>query len=172
MGMPFASFSAEFKTVTASELAENGVDAMEFTFSANRGEPLKPLAKVASGGEISRVMLAFKTALAGADSIDTLIFDEIDTGISGLTALTVAKKMRELSKAHQVLSVTHLPQIAAHADYQYLIYKETRDDKTISSARLLDEDERPAELARIMGSTSDDAAAIEHARQLLKRSAE
>ena len=169
--MAHASFTAGFTAVPCEELGENGVDAMEFLFSANRGEGEKPLVKVASGGEISRIMLAFKAALLEADAIDTLIFDEIDTGISGLIAHTVAKKMRQLSRSHQVLCVTHLAQIAAYADRQYFIHKETLGDKTVSRARELTEEERPAELARIMGSVHDEAA-LEHARGLLKTARE
>lgn len=171
MGMAHASFTAGFTAVPCEELGENGVDAMEFLFSANWGEGEKPLVKVASGGEISRIMLAFKAALLEADAIDTLIFDEIDTGISGLIAHTVAKKMRQLSRSHQVLCVTHLAQIAAYADRQYFIHKETLGDKTVSRARELTEEERPAELARIMGSVHDEAA-LEHARGLLKTARE
>ena len=171
MGMAHASFTAGFTAVPCEELGENGVDAMEFLFSANRGEGEKPLVKVASGGEISRIKLAFKAALLEADAIDTLIFDEIDTGISGLIAHTVAKKMRQLSRSHQVLCVTHLAQIAAYADRQYFIHKETLGDKTVSRARELTEEERPAELARIMGSVHDEAA-LEHARGLLKTARE
>lgn len=171
MGMAHASFTAGFTAVPCEELGENGVDTMEFLFSANRGEGEKPLVKVASGGEISRIMLAFKAALLEADAIDTLIFDEIDTGISGLIAHTVAKKMRQLSRSHQVLCVTHLAQIAAYADRQYFIHKETLGNKTVSRARELTEEERPAELARIMGSVHDEAA-LEHARGLLKTARE
>lgn len=168
MGMPHASFSAGFTDVPAEALEENGVDAMEFMFTANKGEAEKALTKVASGGEISRIMLAFKAALLEADTIDTLIFDEIDTGISGLIAHAVAKKMQELSRSHQVLCVTHLAQIAAYADRQYFIHKETLGDKTVSRTRELAPEERPAELARIMGSV-DDPSAMDHARGLLKQ---
>lgn len=168
MGMPHASFSAGFRDVPAELLEENGVDAMEFMFTANKGEAEKALTKVASGGEISRIMLAFKAALLEADTIDTLIFDEIDTGISGLIAHAVAKKMQELSRSHQVLCVTHLAQIAAYADRQYFIHKETLGEKTVSRTRELKAEERAEELARIMGSV-DDPAAVEHARGLLKQ---
>jgi DNA repair protein RecN (Recombination protein N) len=166
MGMPFASFSAGFSPLSPEDLSENGVDEMSFLFSANKGEPEKPLVRVASGGEISRVMLAFKAALSHADAIDTLIFDEIDTGISGLIANSVAKKMQELSRAHQLLCVTHLAQIAARADRQYYIYKETLGESTRSAVKPLSEEERPAELARIMGSVNDPLA-IQHARKRL-----
>ncbi|MBQ6891805.1 MAG: DNA repair protein RecN, partial [Clostridia bacterium] len=171
MGMPFASFSAGFSPLSPEDLSENGVDEMSFLFSANKGEPEKPLVRVASGGEISRVMLAFKAALSHADAIDTLIFDEIDTGISGLIANSVAKKMQELSRAHQLLCVTHLAQIAARADRQYYIYKETLGESTRSAVKPLSEEERPAELARIMGSVNDPLA-IQHARNLLRSARE
>ena len=171
MGMPFASFSAGFSPLSPEDLSENGVDEISFLFSANKGEPEKPLVRVASGGEISRVMLAFKAALSHADAIDTLIFDEIDTGISGLIANSVAKKMQELSRAHQLLCVTHLAQIAARADRQYYIYKETLGESTRSAVKPLSEEERPAELARIMGSVNDPLA-IQHARNLLRSARE
>ena len=171
MGMPFASFSAGFSPLSPEDLSETGVDEMSFLFSANKGEPEKPLVRVASGGEISRVMLAFKAALSHADAIDTLIFDEIDTGISGLIANSVAKKMQELSRAHQLLCVTHLAQIAARADRQYYIYKETLGESTRSAVKPLSEEERPAELARIMGSVNDPLA-IQHARNLLRSAKE
>ena len=171
MGMPFASFSAGFSPVDPETLSENGVDEVAFRFSANRGEPEKPLVRVASGGEISRVMLSFKAALSHADAIDTLIFDEIDTGISGLIANAVARKMQELSRTHQLLCVTHLAQIAARADKQYYIYKETLGEATRSAVKLLSEEERPAELARIMGSVNDPLA-IQHAKNLLRSARE
>ena len=167
MGMQSASFSAGFTSLEPDALSETGIDEISFRFSANKGEPEKPLVRVASGGEISRVMLSFKAALSNVDAISTLIFDEIDTGISGLIANAVAKKMQELSKTHQVLCVTHLAQIAARADRQYHIYKETVGQSTRSVVRLLDESERPAELARIMGSVNDPLA-IQHARNLLR----
>ena len=171
MGMPFASFSAGFAPVDPEALSENGVDEVAFRFSANKGEPEKPLVRVASGGEISRVMLSFKAALSHADAIDTLIFDEIDTGISGLIANAVARKMQELSRTHQLLCVTHLAQIAARADKQYYIYKETVGEGTRSAVKPLSEEERPAELARIMGSVNDPLA-IQHARNLLRSARE
>ena len=171
MGMPFASFSAGFASVDPEALSETGVDQVSFRFSANKGEPEKPLVRVASGGEISRVMLSFKAALSHADAIDTLIFDEIDTGISGLIANAVAKKMQELSRTHQLLCVTHLAQIAARADRQYYIYKQTVGETTRSAVKPLTEEERPAELARIMGSVNDPLA-IQHARNLLRSARE
>ena len=167
MGMPHAQFEAVFTAIPHTELSENGIDDVEFLLSANRGEPVKPLTKVASGGEISRIMLALKIALSDADRIETLIFDEIDTGISGMVANAVARKMHELSERHQILCVTHLPQIAAYADAHYVASKVSDAVSTRSSTRRLTEAERAEELARIMGSAAEDATALAHAKQLL-----
>lgn len=168
MGMPHAVMETEFTAIPKEQLSETGIDTVAFLLSANRGEPVKPLIKVASGGEMSRIMLAMKAALSDADRIETLIFDEIDTGISGMVANAVAQKMRALGRRHQVLCVTHLPQIAAHADAQYVAYKYSDELKTHSVTRRLTEAERPKEIARIMGSGEDDSAAMEHAKRLLQ----
>lgn len=168
MGMPHARFETEFRRVPASELMENGVDEVEFLLSANRGEPVKPLTKVASGGEISRIMLALKIALSDADRIDTLIFDEIDTGISGMVANAVARKMYDLSRNHQILCVTHLPQIAAYADIHYVAMKTSDEQSTRSTTVRLERSQRADELARIMGSGSGETEAVAHASRLLE----
>ena len=168
MGMPHASMETEFSAIPAEQLSETGVDAAAFLLSANRGEPVKPLVKVASGGVMSRIMLAMKAVLSDADRIETLIFDEIDTGISGMVANAVARKMRALGQKHQVLCVTHLPQIAAFADAQYVAYKFSDAEKTHSVTRRLTEAERPKEIARIMGSGEDDVTAMEHAKRLIE----
>ena len=167
MGMQSAKLEAAFTELSVDQLSETGIDAVEFLLSANRGEPLKPLTKIASGGEMSRIMLAMKAALSDADRIETLVFDEIDTGISGMVANTVARKMRALGEKHQVLCVTHLPQIAAYADAQYVAYKYSDAQKTHSITRRLTESERPKELARIMGGEETDQSAMEHAKTLL-----
>ena len=167
MGMPHAVMETQFTPIPKEQLAETGIDSAAFLLSANRGEPVKPLIKVASGGEMSRIMLAMKAALSDADRIETLVFDEIDTGISGMVANSVAQKMRALGRKHQVLCVTHLPQIAAYADAQYVAYKYSDAEKTHSVTRRLTEAERPKEIARIMGSGEDDAAAMEHAKRLI-----
>ena len=172
MGMPHAVMETAFTELPKETLSETGIDEAAFLLSANRGEPVKPLVKVASGGEMSRIMLAMKAALSDADRIETLIFDEIDTGISGMVANAVAEKMRALGRKHQVLCVTHLPQIAAYADTQYVAYKYSDAEKTHSVTRRLTEGERPKEIARIMGSGEDDAAAMEHAKRLLKSAKE
>ena len=172
MGMPHVVMETAFTELPKETLSETGIDEAAFLLSANRGEPVKPLVKVASGGEMSRIMLAMKAALSDADRIETLIFDEIDTGISGMVANAVAEKMRALGRKHQVLCVTHLPQIAAYADTQYVAYKYSDAEKTHSVTRRLTEGERPKEIARIMGSGEDDAAAMEHAKRLLKSAKE
>ena len=129
----------------------NGNDKICFTISTNPGEPLRPLAKVVSGGELSRIMLAIKTILADKDETETLIFDEIDTGISGRTAQMVAEKMAYIGMTHQVICISHLAQIGAMADSHYLIEKTSRNEHTSTDIRLLDEKESVGELARILG---------------------
>ena len=136
---------------SVGELYENGIDNIEFLLSANAGEEPKPLSKIASGGELSRIMLAIKCVLSELDDIDTLIFDEIDSGVSGRAALKIAAKMKELSKTHQVICVTHLAQIAAFADEHKLISKEEKDGRTYTCIASLDYNGRKYELARIMG---------------------
>lgn len=131
--------------------SRNGYDSVEFLISTNPGEPVKPLGKVASGGELSRIMLAIKTILAGRDGVETLIFDEIDTGISGVTAQMVAAKLSQIAGCCQVLCITHLAQIASMADNHYLIEKKVIADKTVTQIRELTEEESIDELARIVG---------------------
>ena len=167
LGMPHASFDVHFASLPGELPSSGGVDDVEFLLSANRGEPLKPLSRVASGGEISRVMLAFKRVLADTDGIATMVFDEIDSGISGQIGNAVALKMRQIAEGHQVLCITHLPQIAACAQAQYHVFKRETDGKTVSSVVQLDEEGRCREIARIMGSSMDDPVALQHARQLL-----
>ncbi len=129
----------------------SGRDEVEFMLSSNPGEPLRPLKNIASGGELSRVMLALKTVLADTDSIDTLIFDEIDTGISGRTAQKVSECLSRLAKRHQVICITHLPQIAAMADHHFLIQKNVRDERTVTEIKELEGTEITDELSRIIG---------------------
>ena len=137
-----------------------------FCISTNPGEEVKPLSQVASGGELSRIMLAIKTVLAGRDEIDTLIFDEIDTGISGRTAWKVAEELSVVAGAHQVICITHLPQIAAMADRHFCIEKSAREDNTITDIRVLEEEESLAELARLLGSDALTEAALSNAREM------
>jgi DNA repair protein RecN (Recombination protein N) len=131
-------------------LCESGPEVVEFLFSANPGEEPKPLAKIASGGEISRVMLALKSLIAGRDQVDILIFDEIDVGIGGATATLVGRHLKELSKRQQVIVITHLQQIAAFADHHYRASKSTRRGRTESTLELLEERERVSELGRMI----------------------
>ena len=133
----------------------DGKDKVEFLISANAGEPLKPLAKIASGGEMSRVMLALKTVLVDADEIGTFIFDEIDTGVSGRTARRVGEKMRFLGGKRQLLCITHLPQIAAMADNHFLIEKESDAGETVTRVTALDEEGAVREVARLMNDVTE-----------------
>ncbi len=149
LGMINAVFNVS--VTPATELNEYGKDKVEFLISANLGEEPKPLNKIASGGEMSRVMLALKVILADVDQIGTFIFDEIDTGISGRTAQRVAEKMAKVAKLHQILCITHLPQIAAMADTHYLIDKISTDDGTTTTVTQLDDNEVEEELARLIG---------------------
>ena len=160
--------SSQFKIdfSVAPKISKDGFDRVEFMISLNPGEPLKPLSSVASGGELSRIMLALKSAIADNDKTETLIFDEIDTGISGNTAGKVAEKMKALSRSHQVICITHLPQIAARADSHFVIEKEVEGRNTISGIRLLSEEESVEELAKMISGSEVTAAAYEHAREL------
>lgn len=130
---------------------ELGMDSVEFMISTNPGEKIRPLGKVASGGELSRIMLAIKSVLAQQDQVETLIFDEIDVGISGRTAQKVSEKMALIAKKHQVICITHLPQIAAMADQHFIIEKQVSNDKTATQIRSLDQAGSIDELARILG---------------------
>lgn len=151
---------------------QNGLDRVEYLFSANAGEPVKSLSKIASGGEMSRVMLAIKTILADVDSVPTLIFDEIDTGISGRAAQKVGEKLSIISRRHQVLCVTHLPQIAAMADNHFLIEKHSSSNSTMTDVTLLDEQGRSRELARILGGASITSITLSHAEEMIRTAGE
>lgn len=148
------------------EIASDGFDDIEFRISTNPGEELKPLGMVASGGELSRIMLAIKTVLAEKDEVDTLIFDEIDAGISGRTAWKVSEKLATLSRAHQVICITHLPQIAAMADTHFAIEKETDGNSTVTGIRQLNEQGMLEELARLLGADSLSQAALNNAQEM------
>ena len=147
----------------------HGWDEVEFLISTNPGEPIRPISQVASGGELSRIMLAIKTVLAERDSIDTLIFDEIDTGISGRTAWRVSEQLSILAGAHQVICITHLPQIAAMADRHFCIAKSSTEDNTITDMSCLSDRDSLAELARLLGSDSFSEAALENAREMKRQ---
>ena len=145
----------------------NGMDQVEFLISPNPGEPLRPLAKIASGGELSRVMLAIKTILAGTDQVETLIFDEVDTGVSGRTAQAIAEKLARVAGKRQVLCITHLPQVASMADAHFLIKKEMSEHETMTIVERLTEDERVIELARMLGGAEVTSKTKEHAREMI-----
>lgn len=158
------NFTMEF--ADTGKYTANGRDEAEFLISTNPGEPLKPLSKVASGGEMSRIMLAIKTILAESDQIETLIFDEIDAGISGRTAQMVAEKMNVIGRNHQVICITHLPQIAAMADNHFLISKNVVNNATFSNIVLLEEKESITELARMLGGVKITDTVLESAKEM------
>jgi len=159
-------FAMEFSE--GQEYTSNGRDVAEFYISTNPGEPMRPLKDIASGGEMSRIMLAIKTVLAESDDIDTMIFDEIDAGISGKTAAAVAEKLSDVSCNHQVICITHLPQIAAMADRHFLIEKQVDSGNTVSDIHPVDEGDRLEELSRMLAGGTITEAARENARELLR----
>ncbi len=164
----FLQVCFEIEFTKCEEFSANGNDRVRFMISTNPGEALKPLKAVASGGEMSRIMLAIKAVLAGTDKVDTLIFDEIDTGISGITAQLVADKIADIAGNHQVICITHLSQIAALADSHFLIEKTAKDDSTYTSIKKLDYDESINELARILGGNHITEAVLATAREIKK----
>ena len=164
LDMPKVQFSCDF---TELELTAGGADAVAFYMSANAGEALKPLSKVASGGELARIMLAMKNVLAEQDRVDTLIFDEVDTGVSGRAAQKVAEKLRSVARTKQVLCVTHLPQLAALADTHLLIAKSERDGRTYTTVTPLDLEGRKRELARIIGGANITETTLKSAEEML-----
>ena len=165
LDMPKVQFRCEFREL---DLTSNGADAVAFYMSANAGEALKPLSKVASGGELARIMLSMKNVLAEKDQVDTLIFDEVDTGVSGRAAQKIAEKLRSLAKFKQVLCVTHLPQIAALANTHMLISKSERDGRTYTTVTPLDVEGRKQELARIIGGASITETTLKSAEEMLR----
>ena len=166
LDMPRVQFECSF---TELELGANGADAVAFYMSANAGEALKPMSKVASGGELARIMLAMKNVLAEKDQVSTLIFDEVDTGVSGRAAQRVAEKLRCVAAHKQVLCVTHLPQMAALADHHLLIAKQERDGRTYTTVTPLDREGRKQELARIMGGTNITETTLKSAEEMLQQ---
>ncbi|MBO5290668.1 MAG: DNA repair protein RecN [Clostridia bacterium] len=165
LDMPNVEFLVDFKEVS---LYENGIDEAEFLISANVGEIPKPITKIASGGELSRIMLALKTVMANKDNIETMIFDEIDSGVSGRAALKVANKLKQVSNGKQVLCVTHLSQLMSYADTHYLIQKAVRDGKTYTGVTVLDSEGRKREIARIISGGEVTQAQLENAEEMLK----
>ena len=165
LDMPRVQFSCEF---TELDLSPNGIDSVAFYMSANAGEALKPMSKVASGGELARIMLAMKNVLAEQDQIATLVFDEVDTGVSGRAAQKVAEKLRSVARSKQVLCVTHLPQLAALGDTHLLIAKEERSGRTYTTVTPLDMDGRKNELARIIGGANITEITLKSAEEMLR----
>ena len=165
LDMPKVQFSCSFMEL---ELTANGADSVAFYMSANAGEALKPMSKVASGGELARIMLAIKNVLAEQDQVPTLIFDEVDTGVSGRAAVKVAEKLHSIARKKQVLCVTHLPQIAAKGDNHMLISKSERDGRTYTSVTPLDREGRKQELARIIGGANITETTLKSAEEMLQ----
>jgi len=168
VGMPNALLEINLEPLKEGEMRESGMDTIQFLFSANKGQGLQPIHKVASGGELSRVMLAIKSLVAKTSALPTIIFDEIDTGISGEVALRVGEVMESLAANMQVIAISHLPQIAAKGAAHYKVYKEDKANRTISNIVRLDQEGRVREIAQMLSGTNPTDAALEHAEILLK----
>jgi len=166
LSVPNIRFKIDF--IRSTQIGENGLDEICFFFSANKNEPLKPVAQTASGGEISRLMLCIKAMIAGNTALPTIIFDEIDAGTSGEIADKMAEIMQDLGRNMQVITITHLPQIAAKGKAHYLVYKEDTADRTITNIRRLAASERVNEVARLLSGSSLTEASIANAKELLK----
>ena len=166
LNMPGVEFAAQIERVP---LTATGCDKLQFLVSANRGEPPKPLSKIASGGELSRIMLAVKTVLSGKDKIGTLIFDEVDTGVSGAAANRIGEKLKQVSQNRQVLCITHLAQIAAMADHHLQISKHISSGRTYTQVQPLDFEGRKRELARIIGGEEITQLQLDMAGEMLKQ---
>lgn len=167
VGMANARLNISLTQVSLDKASVKGMDAVQFLFSANKGQSLQPIYKVASGGELSRVMLAIKSLVAQKSALPTIIFDEIDTGISGEVALRVGEVMHDLAENMQVLAITHLPQIASKGTSHFKVYKEDKNDKTRSNIILLNTEERILEIAQMLSGTNPGEAAMAHAKNLL-----
>lgn len=168
VGMPDSQLAIELKPVADNVLRPTGRDEVAFLFTANKGQAPQPVSKVASGGELSRLMLAIKSIIARSSALPTIIFDEIDTGISGEVALKVGETMDALAKHMQVIAITHLPQIAAKGNTHFKVYKDTDDEKTRTRIARLDEPARVGEIAQMLGGANPGDAAVRHAAELLK----
>ncbi|WP_099370229.1 DNA repair protein RecN [Sphingobacterium sp. 1.A.5] len=166
VGMPHAQLKVEMSTL--KDFKSTGQDEVSFLFSANKGQSMQPIHKVASGGELSRVMLAIKSLVAKTSALPTIIFDEIDTGISGEVALRVGELMEELAENMQVISITHLPQIASQGNSHFKVYKEDKGNKTKSNIVLMNTEERVLEIAQMLSGANPEDTAIQHAKEMLK----
>ena len=164
--MENAQFAIQFETTEA--LLETGIDIVEFYISTNKGEPLKPLSKIVSGGELSRITLAMKSIFTKEQLVGTIIFDEVDTGVSGRVAQAIASKMHYISEYAQVLSITHLPQVASMADTHIHIEKVEEGERTHTILKVMDEAERTEEIARMLSGTTITALTLENAKELLQ----
>ena len=160
----------EIRVSRQEDFNEKGFDDVCFYISTNPGEPLMPLEKVLSGGELSRIMLALKCVFAEKDEIPTLIFDEIDTGISGAVAQRVGEKMYQLSKTHQVLCITHLPQIAVLSDYHYFVMKKVIDNKTFTKIKILLKEEKEFEISKMLAGDDVTEATLNNVKEMIKLS--
>jgi len=169
LGMEKAQFDVRISGRPDEALTSTGLDDVEFMLSANPGEPEKPLKQVASGGEISRVMLGLKTVLAEADNIPTLVFDEIDAGVGGAVARTVGAKLKAVADSHQVVCITHLPQIAATANHHIRVTKQPEKGRMVTRVASLDKEERINEIATLLDGTKLSKISLQHARELLER---
>ncbi len=173
LSMPDTKFSINMTTEPGDDTIDGfkanlkGIDKIDYLISPNIGEELRPLSKVASGGELSRIMLALKGILSGGDRIPVLIFDEIDAGIGGKAAETVGLKLKNLSKKHQVICITHLPQIASYGDSHLRIEKKVKGQRTVVEIKELDKEERTMEIARMLSGNVTDAS-VKHAKEMLK----
>jgi len=173
LGMPHLNFEVRFAPRSESAPpGPTGWDALEFWVAPNKGEELKPLARIASGGELSRTLLGFKVLLAGREGVQTLIFDEVDAGIGGGVAGVIGRKLKDLSAFHQVLCITHLPQIAAFAGRHHQVFKEVRGERTVTDIRPLMEKERVEEIARMLGGPNFSARALDAAQEMVARADE
>ena len=169
VGMPNAQVKVHIEKGKEDQLNNNGIDAVTLLFSANPGGAMAPVSKVASGGELSRLMLMIKSLVAGSTSLPTIVFDEIDAGISGETGVKVGKILEKLSKQHQVLCITHLPQIASKGNSHYYVYKEISGQKTFTRIKQLEKDERVIEIAKMLSGEKPSTAAVENAKELLSQ---
>lgn len=168
-GMPQAVLQIGITALPEDKLSVNGRDQVQFLFSANKGQSPLPISKVASGGELSRLMLSIKSLIASHTALPTIIFDEIDTGISGEVALKVGNIMEKMAANMQVIAITHLPQIASKGEWHYYVYKDEQHDRTLSNIRILNTEERTLEIARMLSGENPGEYALQHARELLNQ---
>ena len=172
LGMKNATFEIAFsplKEADGTRYSANGGDMIEFLFSANLGEPVKSMSKIISGGEMSRFMLSLKTVISSYHSISTYIFDEIDAGISGKTAETVAEKFSQIAKNVQVIAISHLPQIVSFSDVSFKISKYSTEEKTFTAIEKLDQNGKTEEIVRLIGGDMTSVSAVSHAKEMIEK---